>query len=241
MKPLYNKCLVKLEKIMENEYVMENGTTIEIVTPNEHSDDEDANIYQKRKRIFGEVIETPKTMKRQEPIEVMGNPKEVSPYNQHKYITFIYHDSIEQEIKPGDRVYFHYLSNDDFYQTPDDDKLYVIDYSQIFCAVRDGEIIPIGSHVLIEKYYGENAQSYDLPDGGKVFGEETESGLLKPIDKPKQKIGKVKYVGSNFIGFDTEVTSGDLVIFPDYGQFENEIEGEELFVMKQNDILAKIE
>ena len=59
---------------------------------------------------------------------------------------------ISQEVVAGDVVYFHYnsLPNKDNAFILDGKLVYKIDYQDIFCVVRDGEIIPIGGWLLVE-------------------------------------------------------------------------------------------
>lgn len=75
--------------------------------------------------------------------------------------------------------------------------------------------------------------------------ETTKSGILLPeTAKEKPKKGKVLAVGSGAIVdgqvVPLEVKEGDTVIYADYGPSEIKIDGEELLIVKEEDILAVV-
>jgi len=92
---------------------------------------------------------------------------------------------------------------------------------------------PLGDKIIVKR---EEAQS------------KTESGIYLPEsakDKPKQ--GKVIATGAGILNRDTgqympfTVRKGDKVIFTSYSGTEVKIDGEELLIMTEDDILGIIE
>lgn len=73
--------------------------------------------------------------------------------------------------------------------------------------------------------------------------ETTKAGIVLPeTAKEKPKKGKVLAVGSGSIvdgqTVPLEVKEGDVVIYADYGPSEIKVDGEELLIIKEEDILA---
>ena len=67
--------------------------------------------------------------------------------------------------------------------------------------------------------------------------EKTKSGIILPdTAKEKPEQGKVVAVGKDV----KEVKEGDMVMFAKYGPTEVKVEGKELLVIKEEDILAII-
>lgn len=94
-------------------------------------------------------------------------------------------------------------------------------------------IIPLGDRVLVK------------PIDSEEYGK-TESGIIIPdtISKEKPEQGKVIAVGAGRYEdgklVPMHVKVGDRVIFSKYGFDEVKIEGDELFILKEDSILAVI-
>jgi chaperonin GroES len=78
--------------------------------------------------------------------------------------------------------------------------------------------------------------------------ETTASGIVLPdTAKEKPQKGKVLAVGDGKINEDTgkrvplDVTEGDEVLYSKYGGTEIKIDGQELLVLRESDVLAKIQ
>jgi chaperonin GroES len=78
--------------------------------------------------------------------------------------------------------------------------------------------------------------------------ETTSSGIVLPdTAKEKPQKGKVLAVGDGKINEDTgkrvplDVTEGDEVLYSKYGGTEIKVDGEELLVLRESDVLAKIQ
>jgi chaperonin GroES len=82
----------------------------------------------------------------------------------------------------------------------------------------------------------------------KVVDEEemTASGIVLPdTAKEKPQRGKVLAVGDGKFGDDNErvpldVTEGEEVLYSKYGGTEITVEGEDLLVLRESDVLAKV-
>ena len=77
--------------------------------------------------------------------------------------------------------------------------------------------------------------------------ETTASGLVLPdTAKEKPQKGKVLAVGDGKVNEDTgkrvplDVAEGDEVLYSKYGGTEVQVEGEDLLVLRESDVLAKI-
>ena len=76
--------------------------------------------------------------------------------------------------------------------------------------------------------------------------ETTASGIVLPdTAKEKPQRGKVLAVGDGKVGEETasvplDVSEGDEVLYSKYGGTEINIEGEDLLVLRESDVLAKV-
>ncbi|HWH45995.1 MAG TPA: co-chaperone GroES [Thermoleophilaceae bacterium] len=76
--------------------------------------------------------------------------------------------------------------------------------------------------------------------------ETTASGIVLPdTAKEKPQRGKVLAVGDGKVGDDNEripldVSEGDVVLYSKYGGTEIKVDGEDLLVLRQSDVLAKV-
>ena len=78
--------------------------------------------------------------------------------------------------------------------------------------------------------------------------EVTKSGIVLPdTAKEKPQKGKVLAVGDGKVNEDTgkrtplDVSEGDEVLYSKYGGTEINVDGEELLVMRESDVLAKVQ
>ena len=156
------------------------------------------------------------------------------------------------EVRPGDKIYFHYLGlHDNNYLGKDrkGNSIYMIPYDTIFCIVRKKKICMINGYVLVEPFFGKDYQDIAIPEYNsfmKPIGTRTikvkmnDDGLVLDIgEKPKYRQGTIKHIGAH-IKNDFKLKAGDKVIFGDGCEFKNTIEGKEYNVMKQWDVLATI-
>jgi len=78
--------------------------------------------------------------------------------------------------------------------------------------------------------------------------ETTQSGIVLPdTAKEKPQKGKVLAVGDGKVNEDTgkrtplDVSEGDEVLYSKYGGTEIKVDGEELLVLRESDVLAKVQ
>jgi co-chaperonin GroES (HSP10) len=167
-------------------------------------------------RIYGRVIAVPD----RQPVTEHGVP-------------------IDDYVKTGDLIYFHYLTTNDeanciygnYYKVP---------YYWIFCAIRDGNIHPVGSWTLLEKYVEEEFNTVEV-GGQKMEATVSASGLVTGVfKKPSQKYATVVHIGQPLRGEpDLGIKKGDKVVLEKNSNFENEIEGKKYYTVKQEYIVGK--
>lgn len=152
------------------------------------------------------------------------------------------------DVKRGDKVYFSYLALDEENFLGYDNEgllLYKIKYSEIFCRVRNSNITPINGHCLVKPYHGEGFKEIDV-DGKTVQAKTVTAGAVEMVselsDKPLYLQGVLQHIGSP-VGELTrpDCKPGDRIVYATASDYEEEIEGETYFVMKQWDLLAKVE
>ncbi len=169
----------------------------------------------------------------------------------HKVTTGVVHAIPQQmpewlrivpELQVGDKIYFHYNSLDEDALVPDSDGIFTILYDMIFCAVRDGKIIPIQGKVFCTPVPEAGVEEIEI-DGQKVKVKMTKSGIITDINAidDLHKEGKlnrsytkavVAFIGTPLIGERaSDIKVGDTVWYAVNADFENEIEGKMYFVM----------
>lgn len=92
-------------------------------------------------------------------------------------------------------------------------------------------LVPLGDRVIIRALDAEDV---------------TSSGIVIPdTAQEKPQRGEVVAVGSGRVEdgktIPLEVSAGDVVIYAKYGGTEVRVEGEDLLVLRESDILAKVE
>jgi chaperonin GroES len=97
--------------------------------------------------------------------------------------------------------------------------------------VRPMKLKPLGDRLIVKAVEEE---------------ETTSSGIVLPdTAKEKPQRGKVLAVGDGKFGDDNErvpidVSEGDEVLYSKYGGTEITVDGEELLVLRESDVLAKV-
>jgi co-chaperonin GroES (HSP10) len=145
---------------------------------------------------------------------------------------------IEKDVEVGDIIYFHYLTTSDetncihgnYYKVP---------YYWIFCAVRTGNIIPIGSWTLCEKIIEETFNEVEV-NGVKIQATTSQSGLVTGVAKnPSIKYAKLAHIGKPLVGVNAlDATQNDVVILEKNSNFVNTVEGKEYYTVQQEYILG---
>ena len=129
------------------------------------------------------------------------------------------------DLQVGDIIYFDYntiCKDNRVYET--DENVYRVRLDQIYCAVREGEIIMQGGHVLAER----EMETWDDITGKHGI-------IIRSELRPKPFLGFVRHIDPDN---DYGIKVGDHIVYIDNADFECEIEGKQLCVMKEHEILA---
>lgn len=127
-------------------------------------------------------------------------------------------DDFQLNVKSGDKLYFNYqtLLDESNCITEDGVDYWGVEYFQAIATVRDGEIYPVGSYILIEPIDEEFKHSF----------------LIIPDSCKKKETNRGRVYSSNL----PEIPKGSIVEFDAVGKFENEIEGKKLYCMFNSNI-----
>lgn len=145
---------------------------------------------------------------------------------------------IEKEVQVGDKVYFHYLVTTDETRNIASN-YYKVPYCWVFCVVRDGNILPVGSWTLCTPLVKEQFNTVEV-DGVTVDATVSRSGLITGLDKkPAIDMATLSYVGKPLVGESPiNANVGDTVILEKNSNFTNRIEGIDYYTVKQKYILG---
>lgn len=211
-------------------------------------------------RIYGEVVQIPLRLRR---VPIMQMKKGIPEYHDDPPFEYKYASDIPMDVRVGDRIYFHFnIMMKINQQLVKEEKgengkpvYYVrVRYESILCAIRNGEIIPVGSYTLIEPDM-ESLEEILIPIAqvgadGKAMRYADGTPIMKPKDQWLQKKvapsakplrGWVRHVGSPLIGDVCEVKVGQLVYFRPNSDWTVPIEGKDYFLIRQRHLLGRIE
>ncbi len=90
---------------------------------------------------------------------------------------------------------------------------------------------PLGDRILVKPLAKE-----EMSKGGIVL---PDTAKEKPQEGVVTAIGTGKYIGEQLVPLEVKV--GDKVMFTKYGPTEIKVDGEELFVLSESDILGIVE
>lgn len=150
-----------------------------------------------------------------------------------------YWSKIVPEVQVGDLVYFHYNALTEDSALPDNPGLWVIEYERVFCSVRGGDIVMIGGRILAEPVFDDDITEVEV--GGVMTKVKlSKSGLVKELHPEYNlKRARLSYIGTPLIDHDAvPIKTGDVFYYVSNGDFVNNINGKDYFVMFQEDILA---
>ena len=145
MKAGVNKVFVRIEKTIQDQIKTKSG----VVLYKDFSFDENWH-----RTTFGEVVAAP------------------SGANSLMTLTSYKHRDLNYDIREGDIVHFNYIAN----QKDDKDNLfllngdlcYQLNIDQVFAVERDGQIIPQGRKLLLDKVYEQlSSSTLVIPDSKK--------------------------------------------------------------------------
>lgn len=166
---------------------------------------------------------------------------------------------IADEVKIDDKIYFksRTLNNKNnlmgVLKDPVTGKtallLYRVAYENIYCAVRDGKIIPIGSWTLIEPVmedwtdqYVKTFYPYKDEHGDPIERPKKEWIIKKVAPEHDNMRGTVAHIGTPLKGDECDFATGDIVVFRPLKKSARliEIEGKKYFLMRQSQLLCKL-
>ncbi len=131
------------------------------------------------------------------------------------------------ELFPGDQIWFHHFCvSQDTAQVVDGEILYAIRYSQIYCVVRNGIIIPCQDYVFLTPVLEDESNC------------KTKSGLwIKSTQDPIPLIGKVEFTSKKA----DDIKVGDIVKFRKDSDYDLKINGTLYYIMREARIAAFME
>lgn len=131
------------------------------------------------------------------------------------------------DVNKGEKIYFDYSATDDENFLGNHNgkyPMYKVKVDQIYCVVRDGVIIPQGGWCFVEPVM----ETWDEIT--------TPSGIIKkPKPEAKYLQGYLRYSAPR-----EDVKPGDHILYQRHADYKMTIEGEELYVMKDEDLLCKV-
>jgi len=140
-------------------------------------------------------------------------------------------DGLDLEV--GDTVYVHHFVIEEERRVPVKDKDYRwLEYSQIYCRVRDGIIKTLGYYILVKPIKYDESK----------FKKESDSGLLlrqKSGTEYVDRVGEVAHIGEEAREAGLEV--GDKILFNKNCEYEINIEGQKLYRMERRDVITVID
>lgn len=127
----------------------------------------------------------------------------------------------QHNVQVGDKLYFNFnvvLDNDNLI-VHEGEEYWIVDYWNAIALVRDGDVLPVGSYILIDP-----------------IEEELTSDLII-IPEMSQK--KEKNKGIVYSSLHPDIPNGSTVEYEEVGKFWNIIEGKRLYCMYNYNILIK--
>lgn len=209
MKSGPNHILVKIKATFDDEFVTDSGLKLY----KDVTFDEEWHLTSS-----GEVVAIPDALNRNH--QLLINSESGKPYTAA---------DIEPDVQVGDTIHFHYMANMPEHRIMLEDGLHLrVPYGYVFCAIRDEEILPIGSYTFIE----EIEEREDL------------GMLINPFSKKRMDAGIIRHIGKPLKGEELpwtgerEVCLGDKVVFTTDVEQRETVLGDEYIIIYQQDILG---
>lgn len=210
--------------------------------------------------IDGEVVSVPKVLSH---IMLLQNHLGLPSYASKPTYQYRWMDDIAMEVQVGDKIYFHFntimnaIQRNEFIHVegihPNRTWYVRVRYDQVFCAVREGKIIPIQGYTFVApafETWDDIARPTPQVVNGKVMLNRDGSPMMKPKDQwivvksaPEHKYlqGYVKHVGTPLNGDKCEVREGQKILYHRNADWQQSIEGHNYFTMRQNHIIGRFE
>lgn len=157
------------------------------------------------------------------------------------------------EVKIGDMIYFNwaaFANPDNLIEIDRKSKVqyWKIDYQNIFCSIRNGEIIMIGSYVFLEpdmeSWEDISIPTYypiELTGGVKTPRPKSEWIVTKKEPEARELKGFVRHFGTPLKGESICLAYAEHMLFQKGSIIRVEVEGVKYFAMRQHRLLAVIE
>lgn len=205
----------------------------------------------KHVRIYGEVLSLPIELT---DIPITQEYKGLPSYSTQSPYRYKFLSDISQEIKVGDRIYYHFNTIKPHNMInvegvhPNRTWYIKVRYDQIICAVRDGNIIPIGGYMLVDPDF-ESWEDIMVPtysniqdnDGKPILKPKSQWLVRKSAPGYKYLLGFVRHVGTPLRGDKVEVKVGQKIVYTRNADWLVNIEGKDYFVIKQRHVLGRWE
>lgn len=172
-----------------------------------------------------------------EPIVGSDKTREFSPYERAVQVAEIVYCPMkissgfinDLELKPGDRIYtHHFVIQPDNYEEIAGEKLYRCTYDNVFCVIRDNNILPIQDFVFL------------TPVLEPIENFESASGIaLKPERGILPNIGEIQIV--SIAAAKLGLKKGDHVYWSANSDYSMTVEGKGYWRMRASRIAGKIE
>lgn len=214
-----NSFIVSVEQRRQDKIETKGGITIYLPQETEH---------EWLATTFGEVIATPRGMT-SKPLDLTMAFGKPIPYS-----------AIVPEVQIGDTAYFRYVitHRDDHSSNFHDQywlgevngrqKCFRVPYEHCFAVIRNGEVIPIGGWVVLERVY-------DQEDFGV---------LINPYKERVNNVGIIKYIGTPLKGIgrlQDGVGVGTKVVYEKGKEEEYTINGIKYDIVYQHELFLAIE
>lgn len=135
----------------------------------------------------------------------------------------------KMNLQVGDKIYFHFhtVSEENRYEV-NGQRVYKVHYSEVYCAIRDEQIIMLNDYVLCEPVM-ETEEDIKTPAG--IY--------LKSAPEPIPLRASVTHLNEPVDGSSSELKAGDHIYYDTHSDVPITIEGHAYYRMRKQDILAK--
>jgi co-chaperonin GroES (HSP10) len=137
------------------------------------------------------------------------------------------------DVENGDDVYVHHFVADRENQLPfKGGHFSYLEYNNVYCKVKDGEIIMLSDWILVEPVTADNEQFYDKSEYGLILSTRQGSDYL-------DRVGIVRHLSQSAV--DAGLKEGDKVLFGKNCEYDIKIEGTVYFRMELRDVITVLD